>query len=139
MSLSREQIFAARALRKPEPLEVPEWGGTVFIKYLTVEEQLEISKHNQPAEMPVAVLLAALVDEDEKPIFGPEDFGELAKEAFTVILRVFAVAAKQNGLSNAELEEAMENFGTTLSAPPPTDLGSRSATFEGGEISQAGS
>lgn len=139
MALSREQIFAARALRKPEPLEVPEWGGTVFVKYLTVEEQLEISKHNAPAEMPVAVLVAALVDEDEKPIFGPEDIGELSKEAFSVILKVFAVAAKQNGLSNAELDGAMENLGAIPSSLPRDESGSRSATLPGGEISQTGS
>ena len=75
----------------------------------------------QPAEMPVAVLIAALVDEDEQPIFLPEDKDELAKEAFSVVLQVFSEVAKLNGLTTKELDEAMEAFGPARSESGPTD------------------
>src|SRR6266508_842105 len=112
MSLTREEIFASRINRKPVMMSVPEWGGAVYIKHLTVDDQMALSENNSAAEMPVAVLLASLVDEDEQPIFQPEDRDELRKEAFVIILKVFSEAAKVNGLSNKELDEAMLAFAT---------------------------
>lgn len=121
MALSREEIFAARKDRKPVELEVPEWGGSVFVKHLTVADQVELQNHTQPGEMPIAVLIATLVDENEEPIFSLADAEELSKEAFPVVLKVFAFVAKLNGLSNAELEEAMRNFEATRPSTPDSD------------------
>ncbi len=38
MSLTKEQFFAARP-RKVESIELPEFGGTVYVRKLTVAEQ----------------------------------------------------------------------------------------------------
>jgi hypothetical protein len=132
MTLSREEIFAARKDRKPVELVVPEWGGSVFVKHLTVADQVELQNHTQPAEMPIAVLIACLVDENEEPIFSLSDTEELSKEAFPVVLKVFGFVAKLNGLSNAELEEAMSNLG----AIPPSTTESDSLSQQGEPISE---
>jgi len=116
MALTREQILTSRKDRKPVPLEVPEWGGDVFVRVLSAADQMELSDGVEPKEMAIKVILHCLVSEDGERIFGDDDADELAKEDFPVIMRVFGFVAKQNGLSTKELEEAMENF-----APAPVD------------------
>lgn len=90
-------------------------------------DQVQLSEGTKPAEMPVAVLISALVDENERPIFEPGDRDELAKEAFSVVLRVFSEVAKLNGLTTKELDEAMEAFGPARSESGLTDSPSPSA------------
>lgn len=110
MALTRDQILSARRGRKPTALEVPEWGGTVYIRVLSAEDQLAIAD-SDGGVTPVKVLVACLVDENGERLFSGEDATELGKEDFPVILRVFAEVARLNGLSSKELDEAMESFG----------------------------
>ena len=120
MTLTREGILASRKGRKPVLLEVPEWGGEVYVRVLSAADQMVLSDGVEPKEMAIKVILHCLVDEDGERIFGDDDVDELAKEDFPVIMRVFGFVAKQNGLSTKELEEAMENFG-------PSPNGSKSS------------
>jgi hypothetical protein len=110
MTLTREQILASRRDRKPVLLEVPEWGGDVYVRVMSAADQAELSEGVKPAELPIRVILHCLVDEAGERILTDEDAEALAKEDFPVILRVFAFVAKLNGLSTKELEEAMANF-----------------------------
>jgi len=120
VSLTREQILASRKDRKPVRLEVPEWGGDVFVRVLSAADQADLSDGGAPKELPIRVILHCLVTESGERIFTDEDAVELAKEDFPVIMRVFGFVARQNGLSTKELEEAMENFG-------PSPNGSKSS------------
>jgi hypothetical protein len=113
MSLTREQILAARSSRKPIRLHVEEWGGEVYIRVLSAADQASMSNGHPESEMPIRLLVKALVDEAGQPIFTDDDVPELSKEDFPVIFRVFAEVAKLNGLSTKELEEAMSSFGPT--------------------------
>jgi hypothetical protein len=110
LGLTREQILAARQDRKPHRFHVPEWGGDVFIRVLSASDQMALSDISEQKDMPITVLLHSLVSEDGARLFADDDFQELAKEAFPVILRVFSEAAHLNGLSTKELDEAMEGF-----------------------------
>jgi hypothetical protein len=120
VTLTREQILASRGDRKPIRLEVPEWGGDVFVRVLSAADQMVLSDGVEPNEMALKVIVHCLVTEAGDRIFGDDDVQELAKEDFPVIMRVFGFVAKQNGLSTKELEEAMENFG-------PSPNGSKSS------------
>lgn len=122
----RRQILAAQHDRRPVPLEVEEWGVTVYVKYITVDDQIELSEHNTPQDMPIAVLLQCVTDENGERIFTEEDRTELSKEAFAVVLKVFVFAAKLNGLSTVELDAAMANFGSPRTEEAPTESDSRS-------------
>jgi hypothetical protein len=112
MSLTREQILAARHRedRKPVKVEVPEWGGDVYLRVMTVADQVALSEDVKPAEMPVQVLLHCLVDETGTRLLEEEDAEALAEEDFPLVLRLFGAAAKLNGLTSKELEEAMAGF-----------------------------
>ena len=114
--LTREQILARSRERKLHRLEVPEWEGEVYVRVMSAAEQMALSRDVKPEELPVRLLLATIVTEDGERVFRDDDFDALAGEDFPVILRVFSFAAKLNGLSNKELEEAMEHFGVTPGA-----------------------
>lgn len=109
MALTRDQILAARRNRKPHRFEVPEWGGDVFIRVLSAEDQLAYDGV-EAKEVPGRVLIDSLCDENGERLFTDEDYAELIKEDFPVIMRVFAEAAHLNGLSTKELDEAMSAF-----------------------------
>lgn len=123
MSLTREQILAARNRedRKPVKLSVPEWGGDVYLRVLTVTDQIALTDGVEAQDMPVQVLLHCLVDEDGKRILQDEDAAELAQEDFPLVLRLFSEAAKLNGLTTKELEEAMASFRTAPDEQPSTE------------------
>lgn len=110
MGLTREQILAARRDRKPHRLEVSEWGGDVFIRVLSAEDQMALADGEATKDTPIRVLLFSLVDEAGNRLFTDDDAAELAKEDWPVIMRVFAESARLNGLSTKELDEAMEGF-----------------------------
>jgi hypothetical protein len=112
VSLTREQILAARHRedRKPVKVSVPEWGGDVYLRVMTVADQVALSEDVKPAEMPVQVLLHCLVDENGTRLLEEEDAEALAEEDFPLVLRLFNEAAKLNGLTSKELEVAMASF-----------------------------
>lgn len=110
MTLSREQILRSRGDRKPVRLEVPEWGGAVFVRVLSAKDQMELSEGVKPTEMPVKVILHCLVDEQGNRILQDEDADALGEEEFPIVMRVFAAVAELNGLSTKELKEAVESF-----------------------------
>jgi hypothetical protein len=114
MALTREQILASKQDRKPVACDVPEWGGTIYVRVLSARDQMALSEMTKPAEMPIRILLHTIVDDEGRRILQDEDFEALAEESFPIIMRVFAFAAKLNGFSNKELESAVESFSQAL-------------------------
>ena len=108
--LDREQILASRSDRKPVRLEVPEWGGDVFVRLMSARESLELTDRPNQSDMIFEVLIATLVTEDGTQLFRSEDRAWLEEEPFQVILRVFTAAARANGIPVGNAEEAMEVF-----------------------------
>jgi hypothetical protein len=116
----REQILASQADRKPVALDVPEWGVTVWLKQLTVADQIALSEGSKPEAVPVQVLIACLVDDEGKAIFTEADTEALSNEAAGVVVRVFGEAARLNGLTSAELDKAIANLGEAPPEQPDT-------------------
>jgi hypothetical protein len=110
MSTPRERILASRAGRERLiELRVREWGETVWIRTLSAKDQAGMIGGPE-GELPVRVLIKALVDADGAPIFSEADLPALMDEQFPVIYRVFAAVAKANGLTTKELDEAIAKF-----------------------------
>ncbi len=113
MTLTRAQILASRGDRKPVRLEVPEWGGEVFVRVMSAKDQAALSEDVKASELPIKVILHCLVDEKGQRILSDDDFEALFEEDFPIIMKVFAFVARLNGLSSKELDEAMANFEQT--------------------------
>lgn len=110
----RERVLALQNDRKPSPLEFDGWGPDIYVKVLSSDDQLRLSDAVEGKEMPLQIILACLVDVDGERIFTDSDRDALGAFPFPEVMTVFGEVAKLNGLSNAELEEAVATF-----APAP--------------------
>lgn len=120
MGLTRDEIRASRQDRKPVRLEVPEWGGDVFVRVMSAKESLELTDIKDQNQMIFAVLIAGLVTEDGERLFTTEDAAWLEEEPFHVVLRVFTEVARVSGLPVGNAEEAVQVFEPTPDASTPT-------------------
>jgi hypothetical protein len=119
----RDQIIEAqdRPSRKPKEVPVPEWGFSIWLRVLTIADQVALAEGKRAEQMPVEVLLATVVDEDGAPVFTEDDRELLSNEEAPLIIRLFGEAAKLNGLSSKELEAAMEAFAKARDEQPSSD------------------
>ena len=77
MTLSREEILAKRNELPRESVEIPDLGGSVTIRTLTLKEVREIQKSQQVSKEPLSIYprLVAMgcVDEKGQQLFVGED------------------------------------------------------------------
>jgi hypothetical protein len=102
----RKRILAANDI-KVEAVEIPEWGGTYFIKVIsgTDRDAFEESYAEQKMKaFRVRFILLSLCDEAGERIFKDEDSAELGKKSSVVINRVFDAAWKVNAFTNEAVE-----------------------------------
>jgi hypothetical protein len=117
--LKREEILSA-VDRPVETVSVPEWGGEVLVQGLTgvQRDDLETSiittngkktpgvdLHNLRAKL----CALCMVDEAGKRLFPDADVRELGRKSASALQRVFEVAQRLSGLSNADVEELTKN------------------------------
>lgn len=109
MGLSRDDILAADD-RVVESVEVPEWGGTVYVRSLTREEIRPFTDAGD--EMAVGMLVSVTVcDEDGRPLFTDDDVPALEKKSVRALNRVLEKAMEVNGLGSAQAERVLGNSG----------------------------
>lgn len=112
--LTRENILAADDLGR-ELVNVPEWGGDVYVRGLTGKErdQFEASMIDQRGKSQTVNLqnirakLAGLsiCDENGKRIFTDADLAALAGKSALALNRVFEVARRLSGLGDDDVKE----------------------------------
>jgi len=104
--LTREQILAARL--KMEEVEVPEWGGKVWVREMTAAERFA---HGEPlpgedkmtedeitCTKTVRICAYCIVDKDGKHIFTNADVEALSEKGFTAINKVAKTAYRLSGI-----------------------------------------
>lgn len=113
MSL-RDSILQAKDL-PVFPVEVPEWGITVFLKTLTGAERLQLEKDlskDQKTDGPAMcrIVCATLCDEAGKLLFNyPQDIEVLNTKSVKALHRLFDEAMKINALSKQDVDELAKN------------------------------
>ena len=115
MSLTKEQILNSQDLTK-EKIEVPEWGGVIFVRTMTGAErdsfEQGIVNDDRTANLSnIRAKLCALtvIDEEGKRIFTDDDVKGIGEKSSLVLDRVFQVAQKLNGISPADVEDLAKN------------------------------
>ena len=128
MSLTRDAILSASDLPMEE-VQVPEWGGSVFVRALTASEadanlaaQLASGKRDL-STYHAETAAACICDADRVPLFTPADVAALGKKSAKALGRVVAVAQRLNGLTR---EDEAAVVGNSPTASPGADSGSGS-------------
>jgi len=120
MNLTKKQILSANDLPK-EKVEVPEWGGHVFVRTLTgverdrFEQTLLDGKNVNMANVRARLVVLAAIADDGKRIFADTDATALGEKSASALDRVYGVAQRLNGLTAADVEDLAKNSGTDLS------------------------
>lgn len=117
MALSRDAILGAADIQTRE-VDVPEWGGTVYLKGMsgTERDQFEAANRRSDGEQNLVnvrarFLVRCVVNENGTRIFGDPDAAELGKKSSAAIQRLWDVAAELNGTSEAEMAAMEGNSG----------------------------
>ena len=120
--LTRDQILGAEDLKR-ELVEVPEWGGSVFVRAMMGTERdsyeesvLQISQNGKGvtakpilAAMRAKLCARCIVDESGARLFTDEDVDALGTKSAAALDRVFAVAQRLNAIGDKDLEELKGN------------------------------
>lgn len=98
-----------------ERVELPAWGGHVYIRTLTGKERdfYEMScltGKDSMQNMRAKLVALTACTEDRKPIFTPEQIKELGKKSCVELDRCFEVAQRINRLRAEDVEGLIKNF-----------------------------
>lgn len=120
MNVLTKNAILSQSDREIEMVEVPEWGGVVFVRSLSGEErdQFEasiIERNGRDVRTNLRNLRARLVvlaacDESGNPIFSPGDADALGAKSAAALDRIFSVAQRLSGLRENDVQELAENF-----------------------------
>jgi len=107
--LTREQILAANDMEYGE-VDVPEWGGKVRIRTISSKARQDfqkmVGKDGKVApDFMENLVVAAVCNEEGKPIFTPADVKALSEKSSIVIDRIFTEVCRLNGLSQEGRDE----------------------------------
>ena len=115
--LTKEMILQADD-RKLKKVEVPEWGGHVFIRTMTGEERdlfENLCQSNKRGasiditELRANLLALVIVDPDGKRLFTQKEVKDLNLKNGKVLSDLFEEARKINGIGDDELAELEKN------------------------------
>ncbi len=104
--LSVDQILAAKDI-KVHPVDVPEWGGAIYVKTIsgTERDRFEAMLNQDKAGFRVKFIVAAACDETGKSLFTSEHVTALSDKSGVALNRVFDAAWDANYFSAEKVEE----------------------------------
>ena len=112
MNLNREAFLSEKARQiKREPLELPELGGTVWIKGMSGEERDEFEKSCRDPKgrlrrnIRARLVVLTAVAEDGSRLFRDDDIPMVGKLRVDIIQKMFNKAQELSGLSDADVDE----------------------------------
>jgi hypothetical protein len=118
MELKKENIISAYDSRI-EPVDVPEWGGMVYVKTMTGTERdlfdrmvLEgrgSDKNANIRNFRAKICVCCLCDSEGTRLFTDGEIEALGKKSSIVLDRISEVASKMNALGRADIEELEKN------------------------------
>jgi len=116
--LTREEILGAEDILY-EDVPVPEWGGTVRVRGLsgTERDAFEASivemrgrkTHVDTRNLRAKLVARAVVGENSQRLFQDGDVRALGEKSAAALNRVFEVAQRLSGLTEADIEELTKN------------------------------
>lgn len=120
MSLTREQILGIKDL-KIEPIFVPEWNDTVYVRSMTGAERdafeasiYEFNQSTGKSKLKLEFMRARLCsfticDQEGNRLFTDEDVQALAAKNSTALLRIVSLAQRLSAVTDEDLQELEKN------------------------------
>jgi len=114
MALTKEQILAADDMGLLE-VQVPEWGGSVFVRVMTVgerdsyENDWMVNKNKGVENFRSKFLQRVLCNDEGELLFKADEIALLASKSARATTRVWEAAMKHNALSDDDVEELAKN------------------------------
>ena len=103
-----------------ERVDVPEWGGFVFVKGMsgterdTFEASIVENRGNSPkvnmANIRAKLAAVSICDEDGKKLFTQKDVAALGKKSANALSRVFDAAQRLSGITESDIEELSDEM-----------------------------
>jgi hypothetical protein len=109
--LTKARILEAQDLPLKE-VPVPEWGGKVFVRMMTAGQRdaFEAEQTTNPhRDLRARLAVATVCDEAGELLFTAEDVPTLTKKSARALDRIFAAAARHNGITQADVDELRKN------------------------------
>ncbi len=110
--LTKAQIFACEDIRS-KIVSVPEWGGDMKIRTLSIADQIEFEKSNKnkkhDSDAIFTMLTLCCVNEEGNRMFDKQDLEALQSKSSAAILRVFKECLDLNSLNDGDLEKQAKN------------------------------
>lgn len=129
--LTRDEILTVSDITIRE-VDVPEWGGSVFVKGMTGTErdhfEMSIIRTNgKEANLNMENIRAKLAaqtvcDAEGTLLFKPSDIKHLTKKSAAALQRIFKVAQELSGLGDEEIQELAEGLEENFSEDSSSDL-----------------
>lgn len=122
MALSADDILGIDDVQI-EAVDVPEWGGKVYVKGLTAAEADEYERHlvrmddkgraklGNLANITAIYLVRCIVDENGKRMFKESDAAALGRKSSAALSRLYTVARRLSGGTEEATEAEAEGFG----------------------------
>ena len=122
MALTAEQILAVSDI-ETEAVDVPEWGGKVFVRGLSA---VDVDNYNRSLvvmdkrgnttvgrldNVRASLVVRCLVNEDGERLFEERQARDLGKKSSAVIQRLWEVARRLSRMDDAQEELEVEVFG----------------------------
>lgn len=114
MPLTKEQILAADDMGLLE-VSVPEWGGSVFVRVMSVgerdsyENEWMVNKSKGVDNFRSKFLQRVICDAKGELLFTPDEVDRIAKKSARVVTRLWEAAMKHNALTDNDVEELAKN------------------------------
>jgi|TARA_R100000734_G_C3316578_1_gene109134 hypothetical protein len=109
--LDRDAILNVVDL-KPEVVEVPEWGGSLYIRMLTASERdkfeascVGTGKKQNLTNIRARLVVLCACDEAGERLFTDADAEALGRKSAAAVDKVFGACSKLNGFSSQDIED----------------------------------
>ncbi len=109
--LDRAAILAKTQLPTME-INVPEWGGAVFIRVMTAGERDRFEarqRREEFADIRARTAVATVCDEGGQLLFTEEDIPALSKLHAKALDRIFEAAIPFNGIGSQDIADLKKN------------------------------
>ncbi len=124
--LTKDQILSVRP--KVKEIEVPEWGGSVFVRPVTLKEQAKLADLGAKFEKAstldrmkngtLCLIQWTVCDAEGESLFGPDDVAKLLDKSASAFLRLQDEILALSGLTTESREELEKNLLTATSDRP---------------------